>query len=90
MIGPLIHWSVMFVRYDRRIVRRSGCIDVYDYRSKMIRHLVDGRGKLKPHDRSARINGFLDWSAQARTDDPAQLAAALEQVGMTLEDYLAA
>jgi hypothetical protein len=90
MIGPLIHWAIMFVRYDRRIARRSGCIDVYDYRSNMVRHLMDGRGQPEPHDRADRINSFLDWTGQARTDDPGDLAAALERAEMTLEQYLAA
>lgn len=90
MIGPLIHWAVMFVRYDRKVARRSGCIDVYDYRANMVRHLMDGRGRLKPHDRADRINGFLDWTGRARTDDPGELTAALEATGMTLEEYLAA
>ena len=43
----------------------------------MTQHLMNGRGKLEPHDRSSRVNGFLDWSGTARTDDPSGLAAAL-------------
>ena len=34
---------------------------------------MDGQGQPKPHERAARINGFLDWTGQARTDDPAEL-----------------
>ena len=43
----------------------------------MTRHLMDGRGQPRPHDRADPINGWLDWTGQARTDDPAELAAAL-------------
>jgi hypothetical protein len=90
MIGPLIHWAIMHVRYDRRIAGRARCFDVFDFRAGLTRHLMDGRGQLKPHERSASINGWLDWTGQARTDDPAELASALEQAGMTLEEYVAA
>lgn len=90
LLWPLIHWAKQWVRYDRRIAGRPRNIDIQDYRAGMTQHLMDGRGKLQPHDRANRINGFLDWSGRARTDDPAELAAALEQAGMTLEEYLAA
>ncbi len=53
----------------------------------MTAHLMDGRGKLEPHDRSGRINGFLNWTGAARTDDPAELASALEDTGLTLEEW---
>jgi hypothetical protein len=89
MIGPLIHWAIMFVRYDRKIARRSGCIDVYDYRSRMARQDMDGQGKARPADRSDPGNGWIDWGLEAG-DDPAELAAALEQARVTLEQFLAA
>ena len=60
------------------------------HRAGMTRHLMDGRGNLQPHDRAAPTNGFLDWTGLARTDDPAEMATALERAGMTLDDYLAA
>ena len=90
MIGPLIHWSIMHIRYDRRVSGRPRSLDIQDYRSGMVQHLMDGRGKLQPHNRADRINGFLDWTGQARTDNPADLAAALEAAGVTLEQYFAA
>jgi len=90
MLWPLLHWAKQWVYMDRRLAGRPQNIDIQDYRTGMTQHLMDGRGRLKPHERSARINGFLDWSAQARTDDPAALAAALEGAGLTLEEYLAA
>jgi hypothetical protein len=87
---PLIHWARQWVRYDRRLSGRSRNIDIQDYRAGIVQHLMDGRGQLHPHDRSDRINGFLDWAGQAKTDDPAALVAALEQAGLTLDEYLAA
>jgi hypothetical protein len=90
LLWPLIHWSRQWVRYDRRLAGRPHNIDIQDYRAEMVQHLMDCRGRLKPHERSARINGFLDWTGQARTDDPSELIAALESAGMSLEEYLAA
>jgi hypothetical protein len=90
LLWPLIHWARQWVRYDRRLSGRPRNLDIQDYRAGMTHHLMDARGKLKPHERSARINGFLDWSAPARTDDPAKLVAALEAAGLTLEEFLAA
>jgi hypothetical protein len=90
MLWPLIHWAEMWVRYDRKIGGRGRNPDVFDYRAGMTRHLMDGRGQPTPHERSDPINDWLDWTGQARTDDPAELASALEQAGMTIEQYLAA
>lgn len=90
MLWPLLHWAKMWVRYDRKIGGRGRTPDVFDYRAGMTRHLLDGRGRPTPHDRAAPINGWLDWTGQARTDDPAELASALERAGMTLDEYLAA
>jgi hypothetical protein len=90
LLWPLIHWARQWVRYDRRLAGRAHNIDIQDYRAGMVQHVMDGRGQLKPHDRAARINGFLDWAGEARTDDPSALVAALEQAGLTLDEYLAA
>lgn len=90
MLWPLIHWAKMWVRYDRKIGGRGRNPDVYDYRANMVGHLLDGRGQPRPHERSDPINGWLDWTGQARTDDPAELAAALERAGLTLDEYIAA
>ena len=75
---------------DRRIAGRPRNIDIQDYRTGMTRHCWTSRASPEPHDRSDPINGWLDWTGQARTDNPAELAAALELAGMTLEQYLAA
>ena len=91
MIGPLIHWAIMHVRYDRRIARRARLLSTCTtYRAKMTRHLMDGRGRLRARRKFSGINGFFDWAPEWRTDDPAELAAALEQAGLSLDEYLAA
>lgn len=90
MLWPLIHWAKMWVRYDRKIGGRGRNPDVFDYRAGMTRHLMDGRGQPTPHERADPINGWLDWTGQARTDDPGELAAALEQAGITMDEYVAA
>jgi hypothetical protein len=82
--------KVGWIYQDRRLSGRPRNLDIQDYRSKMTQHLMDGRGRLKPHDRTDRINGFLDWTGAAKTDSPDDLAAALEQAGLSLEEYLAA
>jgi hypothetical protein len=87
LLYPLLHWAKRWVQYDRRIAGRPRNLDIQDYRGKMTQHLLDGRGKLEPHDRSDRTNGFLDWSGAAKTDDPAALAAALENSGTTLAQF---
>jgi hypothetical protein len=88
LLYALIHWAKRWVEYDRRLSGRPRNIDIQDYRSKMTAHLMDGRGKLEPHDRSARINAFLDWTGATSTDDPADLAGALEDTGLALEEWL--
>jgi hypothetical protein len=87
LLYPFLHWAKRWVQYDRRIAGRPRNIDIQDYRAGMVRHLMDGRGKLEPHDRSDRRNGFMDWTSAARTDDPSDLAAALETSGVTLSQW---
>jgi hypothetical protein len=90
LLWPLLYWAKKWVYQDRRLSGRPRNIDIQDYRAGMVQHLMDCRGRLKPHERSARINGFLDWTGQARTDDSGELIAALETAGMSLEEYLSA
>jgi hypothetical protein len=90
LLWPLIHWAKQWVRYDRRIAGRPRNFGIEDHRAGMTRHLMNEQGQPKPHDRADQINGWLDWTGQARTDDPGALAAALEQAGLSLREYLAA
>jgi hypothetical protein len=88
LLRPLLYWAKQWCYQDRRLSGRPRNIDLQDYRAGMVRHLLNGRGKLEPHDRSARINAFLDWSGTAPADDPAELASALEETGLALEKWL--
>jgi hypothetical protein len=87
LLYPLLFWAKKWCYQDRRISGRPRNIDIQDYRAGMVQHLMDGRGKLQPHDRADRNNGLLDWSGTARTDDPAALSSALEQTSLTLEQW---
>lgn len=89
MLWPLIHWAKMWVRYDRKIAGRGRNPDVFDYRAGMVRQDLDGQGKAHPAERSARVNGWLDWAVDAGADDPGEMAAALEAAGLTAEDWAA-
>jgi len=88
MLWPLIYWAKMWVRYDRKIGGRGRNPDVFDYRAQMTRQDLDGQGTAHPSERSARVNGWLDWTLDAGADDPAELVAALEAMGLTLEDWI--
>jgi hypothetical protein len=90
LLGPNIYWAVLFVRYDRKVAGRAPHPDVFDYRAKMKRQLLSGQGKASPTDRGEPLNNWIDWAVKAPTDDPAELAEALEAAGLTLDDYLAA
>jgi hypothetical protein len=81
MLGALIQWGILWVRYDRRIAGRSRGIDVYDYRARMVRHDLDGRGRARPAERGARENHWIDWGVAVH-DDPALWAAARDALGV--------
>jgi hypothetical protein len=87
LLFPLLFWAKRWVQFDRRLAGRPRNLDIGDYRARMTQHLMDGKGRLQPHDRADRVNGFLDWSGTARTDDPCELAAALEETGVTLAQF---
>jgi hypothetical protein len=87
LLYPLFFWAKRWVQFDRRLSGRPRNLDIGDYRARMAQHLMDGKGRLQPHDRADRVNGFLDFSGTARTDDPADLAIALAETGVTLEQW---
>jgi hypothetical protein len=88
MLNGLIKYAILWVRYDRRLGGRSRNIDVTDYRAGMRQHGIGSKGEVSPTDRSDKMNGWIDWAVSARSDDPAQLASALEEVGLSLEDWV--
>ena len=88
LLNGLIKYALLWVKYDRRIAGRARNIDVTDYRSNMRQQEMNGKGEASPTDRSDRMNGWIDWAVKARTDDPALLASALEEAGITLEEWV--
>lgn len=88
LLGPNIHFAILWVRYDRKIAGRGRNPDVYDYRAGMKRQMLSGQGKASPTDRSNPDNFWIDWGL-SRGDDPAETVAALEGAGMTWAAYAA-
>lgn len=89
ILHGLIKYAVLWVRYDRRVAGRARMYDVYDYRAGMQKQHLDAQGKASPADRSDPENGWIAWGLESG-DDLAAMAAALEQAGMTADQYLAA
>jgi len=88
LLKGLIKFAILWVKYDRRLSGRSRNIDVMDYRAGMKQQEISGKGEVSPTDRSDKMNGWIDWAVSARSDDPSQLASALEEVGLSLEDWV--
>jgi hypothetical protein len=88
LLNGLIKYAILWVRYDRRLSGRSRHIDVMDYRAGMKQQELNGKGEASPTDRSDKMNGWIDWTVMAKTDDPALLASALEEVGLSLEEWV--
>jgi len=88
LLKGLIKFAILWVKYDRRLSGRSRNIDVMDYRAGMKQQEISGKGEVSPTDRSDKNNGWIDWAVSARSDDPAQLASALEEVGLSLEEWV--
>lgn len=88
LIPGLIKYAILWVRFDRKVAGRARSYDVQDYRAGMKQQLLSGKGKVSPTDRSDRNNGWINWAASARVDDPCQLAIALEETGVSLRDWL--
>ena len=88
LLKGLIKFAILWVKYDRRLSGRSRNIDVMDYRAGMKQQGISGKGEVNPTDRSDKMKGWIDWAVSARSDDPAQLASALEEVGLSLEEWV--
>jgi hypothetical protein len=86
LLYPMLRWAKKWVYRDRRLAGRASVPDIYDYRAGMTRHLMDKSGRIRPHDRSARMNGFLEWDATAAAQNHVGLVAALDAAGLTLAD----
>jgi hypothetical protein len=88
LLPGLLKYAILWVRYDRRLAGRARSYDVMDYRASMKQQQLNGKGQVSPTDRSDRNNGWIDWAVSASADDPAQLAAALEETGVSLRDWV--
>ena len=89
MLKTLLKWAILWVRYDRRVAGRAKNIDVYDYRAGMRRQQLSGQGRASPTDRSDPENDRINWAVDAGADDPGELFAALDAVGLTWAAYAA-
>ena len=86
MVGSLIKFAILWVRYDRKIGGRARTPDVFDYRSGFKQQQLSEHGEACPSDRADAENAWIDWSLSTG-DDPADLAASLETSGVTLTQF---
>ena len=86
MLSGLVKCAVLWVRYDRRIAGRARTPDLFDFRANMNRQLLSDQGQATPSDRSDIGNSWINWD-QSTGDNPADLAAALESTGITLNQW---
>jgi hypothetical protein len=86
MLGSLIKFAILWVRYDRRLGGRAPTPDVFDYRSGLARQQLSDQGVASPTDRADADNAWIDWHPTSG-DDPCELAAALETYGTTLTQW---
>ena len=86
MLGCLIKYALLWVRYDRRIAGRSRMPDVYDYRAGFAQQFLSDQGVASPADRSDAENPWIDFNVQSG-DNPADLASALEETGVSLSQW---
>ena len=82
LLGPNIHFAILFVRNDRKVAGMARDFDVFDYPAGMKRQQLDGQGHARPSDRSDPSNGWIDWAVRS-DEDPSAWAAALEEAGLT-------
>jgi hypothetical protein len=87
MVGSLIKYAILWVRYDRRIAGRTRTPDIYDHRAGFKQQQISDQGVANPSDRSdATNNASIDWNLHSG-DSPLELASALEQTGVTLSQW---
>jgi hypothetical protein len=86
MIGSLIKFAILWVRYDRRIAGRARTPDVFDFRSGFKQQLLGDDGQACPSDRADAANAWINWEVSSG-DSPLDLAAALEETGISLAQW---
>jgi hypothetical protein len=86
MIGSLIKFALLWVRYDRKLGGRARTPDIFDFRAGLKQQQISEQGMANPADRSDPQNPWIDWVVSSG-DNPADLAAALETCGVTLSQW---
>ena len=86
MIGSLINFALLWVKYDRKIGGRARSFDVYDYRAGFKQQQFSDDGQASPTDRADPMNPWINWEVSSG-DNPSDLAAALEQTGISLSQW---
>jgi hypothetical protein len=86
MVGCLIKYALLWVRYDRKLGGRARTPDVYDYRAGFSQQFLSDQGVASPSERSDAENPWIDFNVQSG-DNPADLAAALEETGVSLAQW---
>jgi hypothetical protein len=86
MLGSLIKFAILWVRYDRRIAGRARTPDSFDFRAGFKQQQISDQGEANPSDRADPHNPWINWELHAG-DDPSALAAALEQTGVSLAQW---
>lgn len=87
MLNAIIGYATLWVKYDRRIAGRARSFDLFDYRANMNRQMLSSQGAASPSNRSDPGNPWINWRTDTG-DNPADLACALEETGLTLEEWL--
>jgi hypothetical protein len=86
MIGSLIKFAILWVRYDRKLGGRARTPDVFDFRSGFKQQLLGDDGQACPSDRADAANPWINWDVSSG-DSPSDLAAALEETGISLAQW---
>jgi hypothetical protein len=86
MLAGIIKYALLWVRYDRKIAGRARKPDVYDYRAGFAQQYLSDQGEASPSDRADADNPWINWHVQAG-DNPALLASALEETGISLAQW---
>ena len=86
MIGSLIKYALLWVRYDRKIAGRSRKPDIFDYRAGFTQQQISDQGQANPADRADSNNPWINWHIETG-DNPALLASALEETGISLAEW---
>jgi hypothetical protein len=86
MIGSLIKFAILWVRYDRKLSGRARMPDVYDFRSGFKQQQFSDDGQASPTDRADPMNPWINWEVQTG-DNPPDLAAALQTTGVSVAQW---